>query len=530
MKLCDLSKGVVIGGKFRLVDILGRGSYGTVWLADVIKDESGELPSQVAIKIFHHQDSGNRFLFREAQHAKDLTECDRLVRVFDAARVDGLAMMWMEYIQGQTLLQILGDDTRPEPFQLSPVLSWLSDIAEGLAYMHRQEPARIHGDLKLDNAIVDSDSRVRLADFGQSRPMEHRFIDTDGTGAWPFLAPEVVDRTIDGHGRRFVASDIYAFGVIAYRFVTGRFPRRTMHEAYSMTPFPRAIHVNSSVPPELDEVIGRCLMKRPDDRYRCGDELLAAIESVQAALNAAGVEDYESPPADNVVVPTATDQLAEMARELLDQDQVDEVIARLEKAMERMSTSPQVLVIYGEAARRVGKFEAAHMVYTRAIRWMEQHGRPIEDRRDAVEGLAEVNVHLKRYEDAVEHFRFLAEHWEDRRWYQYRYAVALGLEGATPGVRKSIDILQAIYDQEPSALVASKIGMAYDQLGNTDLATRFFNETLMLDQYEPYALYHLARIRAIQNKPQRAEEYLRRLEQIEGAADLAKSLAQTIGA
>ncbi|QDU37636.1 Serine/threonine-protein kinase Pkn1 [Maioricimonas rarisocia] len=527
MKLSDISKGVVIGARFRLVDILGRGSYGTVWLADIIRDESGELPSQVAIKIFHHQDSGNRYLFQEAQQAKDLTGSDRLVRVFDAARIDGLAIMWMEYVPGQTLHQIVGDGSLPEPIDLNQVLAWLRDIAEGLAFMHMQDPPRVHGDLKLDNAIVDPQLGVRLADFGQSRPIEDRFVDTDGAGAWPYLAPEILDKSIDGRGKRFVATDIYAFGVIAYKFLTGRFPRRTMGEAIHLKPFPRAIHVNASVPPELDAIVSRCLEKRPQDRFETGAALLAAIEKLQAEVE---IVEFEAPEPDRLSVPTVTDQLTEMARELLDKDQVDEVIARLEKAMERMSTSPQVLVIYGEAARRVGKFEAAHMVYTRAIRWMEQHGRPIEDRRDAVEGLAEVNVQLKRYEDAVEQFRFLAENWDDRRWYQYRYAVALGLEGATSAVRKSIDILRAMYDEEPSALVASKTGLAYHQLGNTDLATRFFNEALMIDEYEPTALFHLARIRAIQGKPQKAIEYLRRLEQIDGAEDLAVSLAQTIGA
>ena len=83
MKLADISRGVVLGERFRLVDILGRGSYGDVWLADVIRDDKGELPRQVAIKIFQMQDSANRLLFREAQHSRQFDH-ERLIRIYDA--------------------------------------------------------------------------------------------------------------------------------------------------------------------------------------------------------------------------------------------------------------------------------------------------------------------------------------------------------------------------------------------------------------------------------------------------------------
>jgi eukaryotic-like serine/threonine-protein kinase len=528
MKLADISKGIVIGGRFRLVDILGSGSYGTVWLADVIGNDSSDLPSQIALKIFAHQDSGNRLLFREAQNSIGFAH-ERLVRVYGAQRLDGLAMMWMEYVPGHTLHQILGDDDNPKPVSLKQVLTWLRDIAEGLAYMHMQEPPFVHGDLKLDNVLVDPDFGARLADFGQSRPIEDRFIETDGVGAWPYLAPEVLGRSIDGRGKRGVPSDVYAFGVIAYRFLTGRFPRRTMTEAINMTPFPRAGHLNSSIPPDLDVIVAKCLEKRSKDRYATGSDVLAAIEKLLGQLEKNGQETYEVPEPERIDVPTATDELAKLARELLSQGQVEQVILRLEKAMQRMSTSPQVLLVYGEAAKRVGKYDAALTVFHRALRWIEQHGRPDEEKRDAVEGLAEVNVRLKRYEVAVPHFQFLAERWPERRWYRYRYGVALGLEGSTSRLRKSIEVLQGVFDEESSAVVAAKIGHAYEELGQTDQACQYYNEALMIDEYEPTALFQLGRIRAIQQRTEKANECLERLLQVEGAEDQARSLARLMG-
>lgn len=528
MKLADISRGVVLGERFRLVDILGRGSYGDVWLADVVRDDTGELPRQVAIKVFYLQDSGNRFLFKEAQLSVQFTH-ERLIRVYGGERIDGLAIMWMEYVPGHTLHQLIGETENPQPVSLEQVLAWLHDIAEGLAYMHMQDPPCVHGDLKLDNVLIDPQVGARLADFGQSRPMDHQFVDTDGVGAWPYLAPEVMGRSTEGRGKRGVPSDIYAFGVIAYRILTGSFPHRGMTQALRQIPFPRASHLNSSIPRELDEIVAKCLERRPQDRYATGSELLSAVEKLQSALARPSEKAFEAPVPQRVELTTATDELAKLARELLDQGQVEEVIGRLEKAMQRMSTSPRVLLVYGEAAKRVGRLDAALTVFIRALRWMEQHGWSEEERRDAREGVAEVYVRLKQYEDAVQHFGVLAERWPERRWYRYRYGIALGLDGSQARVRKSIEVLQRLHDEEPSALVAAKIGHAYEELGQVDQACQYYNEALMIDRFEPTALFHLGRIRAVQGRIDKAREYLDRLSQVEAAEDQTQALARLMG-
>jgi eukaryotic-like serine/threonine-protein kinase len=525
MKLADISRGRELGGRFRLVDIIGRGSYGDVWLADVIRDETGGLPPQVALKIFYLQDSADRFLFKEAKHATVFAH-ERLVRVFDARRLDGLAVMWMEYVPGQSLQQVLGDEDRPQPIQLAEVLAWLSDIAEALSYLHIQDPPFVHGDLKLDNVLIDVERHARLVDFGQSRPIEDRFVETDGVGAWPYLAPEILGRSVEGRGHRCVPSDIYAFGVIAYRILTGRFPRHTMTEAINVTPFPRALDLNSAIPPKLDEIVGKCLEKRPGDRYQTGSDLLAAIENLQSVPAQVETKQFAAPKPAEPAIPRPADELARLAQQLLDRGQAEDVISRLEKAMERMSTSPRVLLVYGEAAKRLGKLDAALTVFTRALRWMEQHGWSDEEQRDAVEGLADVNVRLKRYEAAVDRFTFLADRWPDRRWYRYRYGVALGLAGH---YRKSLETLQKLYDEDPSALVAAKIGVAYEQLRQIEQACQYYNEALMLDEYEPTALYHLGRIRAIQGRLDKAHSYLERLREVDGAEEQAQALERQLG-
>jgi serine/threonine-protein kinase len=525
MKVADLSKGVKIGKRFRLVKIIGRGSYGDVWLADVIDGE--DLPPQIALKVYQQtqQSRATRVLLKEAEIAQAFHH-NGLVRVFGAERIDGLVVMWMEHVEGDSLLTRLGTDEAPQPVSLDEVLQWLGGIAEALAYLHTHEPPLVHGDLKLDNILIERTGMARLVDFGQSRAIEDRFVATDGTGAWPYLAPEVIGRSTEAQGKRYVASDIYAAGVIGYRLLTGRFPRRTIPEILNLTPFPRPCELNPGIPKALEAVVLKCLGKRPDDRYQTGAELLAALEKARSEIASEARDKSPLPTTQTTPVLTVAEELADLTQTLLHQGKAAEAAEQLEAAMQRISTSPRILLIYAAAARAVGKLDAAHLVYQRAIRWLKQHGAEDDELRDPIEGQSELDVMMKRYDEAAEGFGWLAERWPQKRWYQFRHGVALGLAGQ---YRKSIEMLQKLHNAGPAtALVCAKIGFAYMQLKNINLAVQYFNEALMLDEFEPVALYNLARIRAIQGLVEKANIYLTRLKQVDGAEQEARALEQML--
>lgn len=524
MKLADISRGVVLGGRFRLVDLLGDGSFGYVWKAEVVANESGDLPQFVAVKIFKNVQSGNKYLFREAQLAQQFA-CDRLVKVYGCERIDGLPMMWMEFVEGESLYNILGTSDAPTPYPQAEVLGWLRDLAEALAHMHTANPPIGHGDLKLDNILIHPEHGAKLIDFGLSKPLEAKFVDTNGNGAYPYWAPEIIGRGETDPGKRCIASDIYAAGVIAYRILTGRFPRSSWSDCLRQVPFPRARDLNNSIPPALDSIVSKCLEKKPENRYQTGCELLAAIENLIEETKTS-VAVVQVPRPEHIPAPAAVDELLMFAQQLLTEGKVDDAMVRLESGMQRMSTSPRVLLVYGEALRRVGNYQTALTAYSRALRWMEQHGWSDEEKRDAIEGLGEVNIRLKRYEQAVGHFERLAESWPDHHWYRYRYGVALALEASDTKLRKSIEVLESLYRERPSALIAAKIGKAYEELRQIGLAGQYYNEALMLDQFEPTALFQLGRLRAIQGRMDKAQECLDRLRQIEGAEDETAALVR----
>jgi len=524
MRVADLATGLVLGGRFRLVRLLGRGSYGDVWLADNLADS--ELPAQVALKVYLQNQQGRaiRVLLEEAAIAQGF-EHDRLVRVFGAGRMDGLVVMWMEYVRGPTLLERLGHEERPRAVTLEESLAWLRDIAEGLAYLHVQDPPLVHGDLKLDNVLLEPGG-ARLLDFGQTRTIADRFVETDGTGALPYMAPEILGTTLDRQGQRCVASDIYACGVIAYRFLTGRFPRRSLPEVMNLTPFPRPLEINPSVPPSLDALVMCCLDKRPDRRYATGAGLLAAVEGLQARLQGPA-RAVTAPARRPEPITSLADDLERLATELLAQGRADEAVDRLEAALQRMSTSPNLLLVYAAAARAVDKLEVAHRVYQRLIRWLEaRHAEPAA-LRDALEGRSELDVRLKHYDEAAEGYAWLAEHWPGKRWYRFRAGVTLGLAGR---YRDAAKVLQGLHEAgPPSALVCAKLGFVHRQMGAVDLAVQYFNEALMLDRDEPVALAQMAEIRAIQGRMDKAGQYLERLEQVEGADDEVRRLRRRLG-
>lgn len=525
MRVEDLASGVVVGDRFRLERILGRGSYGDVWLADVIDDP--DLPKRVALKVYQQpqQSRATKLLLQEAATGGQFDHT-RLVRVFGAKRLDGLVVMWMEYADGPTLLERLGSEDAPRAVMLDDALRWMEQIAEGLAYLHMQDPPFVHGDLKLDNIVLSPATGARLLDFGQSRAIEERFVATDGTGAFPYLAPEIIGRAEEGVGVRGVPSDVYAFGVIAYRFLTGRFPRRSIPEVINLVPYPRPRELNPSIPKELEALVLRCLEKKPEARYATGSELLAAVQDVRAELDSSALEE-PAPLAAVEPLPTVASQLVELTETLVRDGRAEEAVDKLEEAMQRISTSPRLLMIYGAAAQVVGKLEAAHIVYRRTLAWLRRHGASDEELRDPMEARSNLDVQLKRYEDAVEAYRWLSERWPDKRWYRYRLGVSLGLAGR---YRESIEVLQALHEEGPqTALVCAKIGFAHLQSRQVETAVQYFNEALMLDPSEPEALFNLGYIRAVQGHREKAQLYAERLAKVEGAKERARELTRLLG-
>src|SRR5262249_39386587 len=124
-------------------------------------------------------------------------------------------------------------------------------------------------------------------------------------------------------------------------------------------------------------------------------------------------------------------------------------------------------------------------------------------------------------------FEYLHTGFPAEVWYAFKYGIALGL--ATRW-RESITLLEQVRQRRPDlASVPAKIGFAYLQMKRMELAAQYFNEALMLDECEPHALYHLALIRYVEGRTDRALTYCARLRNSDADPELARDLARKLG-
>jgi serine/threonine-protein kinase len=274
--------GRVLGGRYRLVQRLGQGGMGTVYRAvHTLMDKP------VAVKILRHEMSSDaeavaRF-HREARSASRLDH-DHCIRVTDFGQSDdGLLFLVMELLDGVSL----GHIARRGPLPPARVAAIGLAIAEALAHAHEQ--GIVHRDLKPDNVFLARRAKgrelVKVLDFGLAKLASDSVlgpsITRDGTvfGTPEYMAPEQAEgEKLDGR------TDIYALGAILYELLSGEVPFKAgsfvamLNKQVSEKPVStRARRPDLDIPVGLDEVVMRCLAKKPGDRYETAQALADAI-------------------------------------------------------------------------------------------------------------------------------------------------------------------------------------------------------------------------------------------------------------
>src|SRR5438552_9663706 len=200
----------VIGGRYHLDRLLGRGGMSEVWLAN-----DAELDRRVALKLLAPNADTARF-DREARAVAALAH-PNVTQLYDYGEEDGRPFMVLECLPGGTLEDRLRDRV-PLPDEESYRIA--TELAAGLAHAHSR--GVVHRDLKPSNVLFDEEGRAKLADFGIARLAAGEGTLTDaGTvlGTAAYIAPEQA-----AGEPATAASDVYSFGVILYRMLTGRLP------------------------------------------------------------------------------------------------------------------------------------------------------------------------------------------------------------------------------------------------------------------------------------------------------------------
>jgi eukaryotic-like serine/threonine-protein kinase len=253
----------LIAGRFRLGRLIGTGANGQVWLAS---DERLQRP--VAVKVLIPESVNEisvQRLEREARAAAGIQH-PNVVHVFDYIEDGGRMLIVMEFVEGQTLHEMLaGGRTVP----LNDAIELTAQICDGLAAAHRQQ--LIHRDLKPGNVIVTGDGVAKILDFGIARRVGRSEVRLTKTGAVigtpQYMAPEQL--TSDAVDHR---ADVYAAGLLLYEMLAGRsaFKGKTVGmlltnivtEPPDMEPL-----ATRGTPRNVMSIVERALAKDPEGRW-----------------------------------------------------------------------------------------------------------------------------------------------------------------------------------------------------------------------------------------------------------------------
>jgi eukaryotic-like serine/threonine-protein kinase len=277
---------------YLLIRELGRGTMGRVYLARDTRDGGPvalkTLTLAQGFEGYALREARERFQ-REAQAAQRLHHPD-IVKVLGAGEEGGLAYISMELLGGHDLTEHIVAG------QLLPALEVVSigaRVADALAHAHRQ--GVIHRDIKPANVMIDPTSnQVKVTDFGVARLLDGSRTRTGLVlGSPAYMAPEqLVGRAVDGR------SDLYALGVLLYQLLTGELPMGgasigELMQAVAHQPAPDLRQKRPDLPESLANVLAILLEKRPELRYRQGDELAGDLRLIAAELqqgSAAGID------------------------------------------------------------------------------------------------------------------------------------------------------------------------------------------------------------------------------------------------
>ena len=249
-----------VAGRYELVRPLGHGAMATVDLA-----HDAELDRPVALKrlaenLARDEDLRRRFL-REARLAARLSH-PNVVRVFDVGEDDGRPFIAMEYVEGETLADLLARRGR---LPAAEVASLGVQACAGLAAAHAA--GLVHRDVKPQNLLLGSDGVLKLGDFGIAAGHEGTRLTLTGTvlGTAGYLAPE------QARGEQVTAAaDIYAVGAVLYELLTGEAARTvgSLAELGAEDGFrpPDLATRAPDVSAELAAAVSACLAVRPEDR------------------------------------------------------------------------------------------------------------------------------------------------------------------------------------------------------------------------------------------------------------------------
>lgn len=260
-----LEIGSVIDGKYKILNVVGKGGMSVVYLAMNERANKQWAIKEVRKDGMQSFEVVKQNLVAETDLLKKLNH-PHLPSIIDVIDCDDTFLIVMDYIEGNPLSKAL--ETSGAQNQ-DDVIEWAKQLCDVLGYLHSRKPPIIYRDMKPSNVMLKPDGNVMLIDFGTAREFKYSSVaDTTCLGTQGYAAPE----QFGGHGQTDARTDIYCLGATMYHLVTGHNPATPPYEMYPIRQW------NPMLSSGLEEIILKCTQRNPEDRYQSCAELLYALD------------------------------------------------------------------------------------------------------------------------------------------------------------------------------------------------------------------------------------------------------------
>jgi eukaryotic-like serine/threonine-protein kinase len=250
-------------GRYRLLEAIGRGGMGMVWLAE---RADGQFEQKVALKLIKRGMDSEEILARFLRERQILARLEHpnIARLLDGGvSDDGRPYFVMELVVGRAITDACGAQqlSREERLRCFVV------VARAVGYAHRN--LVVHRDIKPSNVLVDEHGEIKLLDFGIAKLLGDEGDGMTGvTGR--LMTPEYASPEQTAGGQVTTASDVYQLGALLYELLTGHRPHQAVTEG--------------RLKGDLDTITRRALREEPDRRYPSAEDLAEDVERHLAHL------------------------------------------------------------------------------------------------------------------------------------------------------------------------------------------------------------------------------------------------------
>jgi serine/threonine-protein kinase len=269
-------EGQIVNERYRVLRKLGGGG-----MADVYLGEDLTLGRKVALKVLLQRFLGDaQFIERFRREAKAAAALNHpgIVAIYDWGQVDGTPYIVMEYVEGETLKDLIRRRGRLGGAEAVDLTLGLL-TAVGLAHRH----GIVHRDIKAQNILIDRNGAAKVTDFGIARAGDSGMTEAGSIlGTAQYLSPEQA-RGLPVDER----SDLYSVGIVLYEMLTGRVPfsgdsavNVAMRHVNEVPEEP--VTLVPGMPPSLNQIVLKALAKDPDRRYANAAEFAADLRAARA--------------------------------------------------------------------------------------------------------------------------------------------------------------------------------------------------------------------------------------------------------